>query len=442
MGRKIEDSKDLCGSPGKEWTMDCYDQLRICLFSDAERESPSPSPPTTPEHLGQATKRRRRYYPSETIMPCTPAPPRSALRTTFIRTPANAISESAGRYHQEFEEMDHIGSGAFGSVYKCRNRVDNGTYAVKKSKCPIQDISEDVAALREARTHHQLSAHPHVVRYYSSWLENFHLFIQFEYCNSGSLQDAILADVKFQEPEVKQLMLQISRGLAHIHAHNLAHLDIKPGNIFLCRRPNGPLASPASKGESSHFKFPISPPYPSSPSPVTIVSPGCSCCSSSSEESLPANCICIEKCVYKIGDLGHAMRTDLSSEPAGVDDEGDVRYLAKEVLQDQCTDLTKADVFSLGLMAYEAAGGGPLPKEGDEWHALRNGQLLHLSHLSKSMHQLLVSMTQISSMLRPSATDLCQHSILTLALCRCQFCDRPPKRRHVGGRRSNRSFSH
>ena len=94
---------------------------------------------------------------------------------------------------------------------------------------------------------------------------------------------------------------------------NLAHLDIKPGNIFLCRRPNGPLASPASKGESSHFKFPISPPYPSSPSPVTIVSPGCSCCSSSSEESLPANCICIEKCVYKIGDLGHAMRTDLSS---------------------------------------------------------------------------------------------------------------------------------
>ena len=163
MGKKVPDGESLYQSPEREWTMDCYDQLRICLFSDAERESPSPSPPTTPEHLGQASKRRRRFYPSETIMPCTPAPPRSALRTV-TRTPAHPLNESAGRYHLEFEEIEHIGSGAFGSVYKCRNRVDNGIYAVKKSKCPIQDLSEDVAALREARTHHQLSAHPHVVR--------------------------------------------------------------------------------------------------------------------------------------------------------------------------------------------------------------------------------------------------------------------------------------
>lgn len=62
-------------------------------------------------------------------------------------------------------------------------------------------------------------------------------------------------------------------------------------------------------------------------------------------------------------------------DSSGVDDEGDVRYLAREVLQEQFTELPKADVFSLGLMAYEAAGGGPLPKEGDEWHALRNGEL-------------------------------------------------------------------
>lgn len=165
MGKKVfEEEKVFSLSPRREWTMDCYDQLRICLFSsDAERESPSPSPPTTPEHLGQAPKRRRRFLPSETIMPCTPAPPRSALRS-FTRTPANAISESAGRYHQEFEEIEHIGSGAFGAVYKCRNRVDNGVYAVKKSKCPVQDLSEINPALREARTHHQLSAHPHVVR--------------------------------------------------------------------------------------------------------------------------------------------------------------------------------------------------------------------------------------------------------------------------------------
>ena len=106
------------------------------------------------------------------------------------------------------------------------------------------------------------------------------------------------------------LSLQISRGLSHIHAHGLAHLDIKPGNIFLCRSPTGPLVSPMTNGESSHVKFPISPPYPISPAPVTIVSPGCSCCSGPSDEPLPTNTVCIEKCTYKIGDMGHVVRTD------------------------------------------------------------------------------------------------------------------------------------
>lgn len=41
------------------------------------------------------------------------------------------------RYEAEFLEVCKIGSGEFGSVYKCINRLDGCTYAVKKSKKPI-----------------------------------------------------------------------------------------------------------------------------------------------------------------------------------------------------------------------------------------------------------------------------------------------------------------
>lgn len=37
-----------------------------------------------------------------------------------------------GRYKADYEELEMIGEGGFGSVYRCRNRVDSNIYAVKK----------------------------------------------------------------------------------------------------------------------------------------------------------------------------------------------------------------------------------------------------------------------------------------------------------------------
>lgn len=48
----------------------------------------------------------------------------------------------------------------------------------------------------------------------------------------GSLADAIsqkeVQGELFSEPEVKDLLLQVSMGLKYIHSSGLVHLDIKP----------------------------------------------------------------------------------------------------------------------------------------------------------------------------------------------------------------------
>lgn len=41
------------------------------------------------------------------------------------------------------------------------------------------------------------------------------------------------------------------------------------------------------------------------------------------------------------------------------------------------------------LSVYEVAGGGPLPKNGEVWHTIRNGELKYLHKYSKDFNNIL-----------------------------------------------------
>lgn len=44
---------------------------------------------------------------------------------------------NTSRLREEFHVVCNIGDGQFGSVYKCVNRMDGCTYAIKRSKVPV-----------------------------------------------------------------------------------------------------------------------------------------------------------------------------------------------------------------------------------------------------------------------------------------------------------------
>lgn len=100
-------------------------------------------------------------------------------------------NNARGRYETEFEQLELIGEGGFGKVYRVRHKLDGNTYAIKKTVINYAD-AQDRKMLKEVALLSKLN-HPNIVRYYQSWLED-----------AESVQQ-IAADMSFDEEEASKV---------------------------------------------------------------------------------------------------------------------------------------------------------------------------------------------------------------------------------------------
>jgi len=72
------------------------------------------------------------------------------------------------RYKEEYEELERLGRGAFGAVFRVRNKVDGNEYAIKKVRiksAKMNQVREEVGIISKLD-------HSNVIRYYTSWFED------------------------------------------------------------------------------------------------------------------------------------------------------------------------------------------------------------------------------------------------------------------------------
>jgi wee1-like protein kinase len=258
------------------------------------------------------------------------------------------------RYEEDFEELEAIGIGSSGTVYKCKHRYDSLYYAVKQIKISVSCPQTKKEGLREATTLARSSMADdnfYIIRYFSVWIEEDFLYISMELCDC-SLLEYIERQGEVSEELVKQVMRDLCKGLSKLHRKNIVHLDIKTENVLF---------------SFSHR--------------------------------------------FKLGDLGLAqLTTDLNLDKEIT--EGDSRYLAPEMLDiidddaETIPDLTKADMFSLGATVYEIMRGKELPKNGEEWHHIRSDALSIEGPYSDELKAVVRSLLSRNPVRRPSAQEL------------------------------------
>jgi len=139
---------------------------------------------------------------------------------------------------EDYEELRHLGRGAFGEVTLVRSRSDGRRYAVKRirhmGELTPGDDSGDTA--REVRVLQSLH-HPGVLRFYGSLNDGYMVTLITEYADSGDLQHLLRRVVdegrRIEDLAVLSLFTQLADAVRHVHSKRVLHRDLKPSNVLL-----------------------------------------------------------------------------------------------------------------------------------------------------------------------------------------------------------------
>jgi len=227
------------------------------------------------------------------------------------------VGASAGVRLEDYVPMKKLGQGASGSVHLAQLKNDGSYWVLKQvelgraGSAPSSERNSAIAraerdnVLREVKLMSCIKSN-NVINYCTSFLHQppggpQSVFIVMEYAEHGALSDHIKAlrsrATKADESFIWKCMLQVSSGLAAIHAHRVIHRDIKSANILITGEQN-----------------------------------------------------------FKIADLGIAVSTSLCNVQGRMRTGrcGTVGYMSPEVSNDMPYD-ARADMWSLGCVLYEIA---------------------------------------------------------------------------------------
>ncbi|QCD79089.1 wee1-like protein kinase [Vigna unguiculata] len=254
-------------------------------------------------------------------------------------------SNGSSRYINDFREIKEIGKGNFNQVFKVMNRLDGCMYAVKRTIERLRTEPERLKAFNEVQSLAAIGRHKNIVTYYYSWIEVEQMYTQMEFCDHNLSYEN--CPILLTERHELQVLYQVSSALQFIHEKGIAHLHVKPQNIY------------------------------------------------------------VKDGIYKLGGFRCATLLDNSLHV----EAGDAQYMPPEILNENYDHLGKADIFSLGASMFDIIQRSRLPTAETEFSKLKEGKVPHLPGVTIQFQNLLKVMMDPDPLKRPSATEILGNSI-------------------------------
>ncbi|XP_007899602.1 cyclin-dependent kinase 6 [Callorhinchus milii] len=142
----------------------------------------------------------------------------------------------------QYELLAEIGKGAYGKVYKARDLKNNGKFvALKRIEIPRREEGIPFIVIREVAWLKKLAVfdHPNVIRLFDVHLtpqndQMMKLTLVFELIDQDLSALLMKVDERgLPHKKIKDMMIQLFRGLDFLHLNHVVHRDLKPQNILV-----------------------------------------------------------------------------------------------------------------------------------------------------------------------------------------------------------------
>ncbi|KAG5468586.1 hypothetical protein CUR178_01420 [Leishmania enriettii] len=322
----------------------------------------------------------------------------------------------ARRILNEYNEVRLLGSGSFGTVSLFKE-INSGEYVAVKMSPPLWAPEMERRYRRERSVMGMVRGLPHVVQLSAAWEEGRvpRMYLQLEYCPGGSVasvaKEKQSRNESWTEAEVKVFLAHMSIALDALHRANIAHVDFKPDNVLIDKdgayklsdfgcsvllddkgRPRRETLNGYGSLARGH--------RPGVAGGVACADPnGSPLAHTGAGAEGPGSAVCFNN--WSEGN-------ELSTVSV---DEGDCRYLCADMLNEK-QHFKAGDMFSLGMSLFELMSGQPLPRNGDQFLALRRRvpvEMLRRRGYSADLVELVVALLRSDPPQRPTARQVLQY---------------------------------
>ncbi|XP_015120414.1 serine/threonine-protein kinase ULK3 [Diachasma alloeum] len=133
--------------------------------------------------------------------------------------------------------LEKIGTGSYATVHRAVKKGGNREVVAIKcvdsttlSKSAIDNLLTEINLLK-------ILKHENIVSMKDFFWHEGRIYIVMEYCDGGDLSSFIKRKSQLPETVCRKFLQQLALALRYLRSHNVCHMDLKPQNLLLTRKP-------------------------------------------------------------------------------------------------------------------------------------------------------------------------------------------------------------